>query len=140
MDTGRCNWREKRDFQGHEEGSFTVRCLRQTKQAHSGPALSAAADYIWTKASFGALQTGQAQSSGRSANFLPSFASSYTYPHTVHLHMVASSARKSDLHAEARWRPAGLSHQRMVAQHSASLPLNFLWYSMVFCANCLPNS
>lgn len=46
--------------------------------------------YILTNASFGALHTGHAQSSGRSSNFFPSLASSYSYPHTVHLHIIIS--------------------------------------------------
>ena len=47
-------------------------------------------NHIFTNASFGALHTGHAQLSGRSSNFVPSFASSYTYPHTVHRHIIAS--------------------------------------------------
>ncbi len=47
-------------------------------------------DYILTNASLGALHTGQLQSSGRSSNLVPSFASSYTYPHMVHLHIGTS--------------------------------------------------
>ncbi len=47
--------------------------------------------YILTNASFGALHTGQFQSSGRSSNVVPSFASSYMYPHTVQRHIINSS-------------------------------------------------
>jgi hypothetical protein len=40
------------------------------------PEYHANGDQTLTNASFGALQTGQDQSSGRSSNFVPSFASS----------------------------------------------------------------